>query len=153
MKPAAIQRPWTVSLLIFMHIFLGLNGLLGGIAFLLAPDGSLLQMPMSHLRNTPFHDFTIPGLLLFLFLGVYPIAVAYSLWRRPSWRWPEAINPFKEIHWSWAGSLAAGAIAITWIVVQVQWIEAGALHAFIFGWGVLILIVTLLPPVREYFRR
>ncbi len=153
MKAVAIQRPWTVSLLIFMNIFLGLNGLVGGIAFLLAPDGSLLQMPFSQLKNTPFPDFTIPGLLLFLVLGVYPFAVAYSLWTRPAWRWPDAINPFKETHWSWAGSLAAGAIAIIWIVVQVQWIQAGALHAFIFGWGVLILIVTLLPAVRGYFRR
>ena len=88
-----------------LQAFLGLNGLLGGGAFLLAPDGHLLQMPFSHLKNTPFSSFLIPGLLLFLFLGVYPIAVAYSLWRRPAWRWPDALNPFKQLHYRHGGRL------------------------------------------------
>ena len=153
MTGQATPRPFAVSALIFLHIFLGLNGLAGGLAFVLAPDGHLLQMPFSHLRNTPFSSFLIPGLLLLFFLGVYPLAVAYSLWKRPAWRWPDALNPFKWTHWSWAASLAAGVIAIIWIVVQIQWIPVGFLHVFIFGWGTLILVVTLLPPVRRYFVR
>ena len=146
----ATPRPSAVSALIFLQIFLGLNGLAGGLAFVLAPDGHLLQMPFSHLRNTPFSSFLIPGLLLLLFLGVYPLAVAYSLWKRPAWRWPDALNPFKLTHWSWAASMAAGVIAMIWIVVQIQWIPVGFLHVFIFGWGILILVVTLLPSVRRY---
>ena len=105
MNNRAVSRPFTVWVLIFLQAFLGLNGLLGGGAFLLAPDGHLLQMPFSHLKNTPFSSFLIPGLLLFLFLGVYPIAVAYSLWRRPAWRWPDALNPFKQLHYRHGGRL------------------------------------------------
>ena len=153
MRNPVTRRPFAVSALIFLQVFLGLNGLVGGIAFVLAPDGHLLQMPFSHLQNTPFADFLIPGLLLLLFLGVYPIAAAYSLCVQPAWRWPDALNPFKQVHWSWSGSLAAGVIAIIWIIVQVLWIPLGFLHIFIFGWGILILVVTLLPSVREYFRR
>lgn len=145
------RRPLADALLIFLHIFLGLNGLLGGGALVLAPDGSLLQMPVSNMAKSPFADFTIPGLLLFTFLGVYPLAVAYSLWKRPPWRWPDALNPFKRIHWSWAGSLAAGVIAILWIVVQVQWVTFSFLQTFILSWGVLIVLVTLLPGVRRYY--
>lgn len=146
-------RPFASAHLIFLQAFLGVQGLYGGSALLLAPDGSLLGMPFSHLKNTPFTSFLIPGLLLFVFLGLYPIAVAYSLWKRPAWRWPDAINPFKATHWSWAASLAAGVIAMIWIVVQIQWIPLGFLHFFIFGWGVLILVVTLLPVVRRYYAR
>jgi hypothetical protein len=146
-------RPFAVSALIFLQIFLGLQGLFGGGAFLLSPDGSLLQMPFTHLKKSPFADFTIPGLLLFLFLGIYPIADAYGLWKRPAWHWPDVLNPFKGIHWSWAGSLAAGVIAIIWIVVQVQWVPVGFLHYFILAWGALILMVTLLPVVRQYYTR
>ncbi|RPI90911.1 MAG: hypothetical protein EHM40_17195 [Chloroflexi bacterium] len=153
MKTHIKSRPFAVSALIFLQIFLGLNGLLGGGAFLLAPDGHLLQMPFSHLQNTPFPDFLIPGLLLFMFLGLYPIAVAYSLWKQPAWRWPDTLNPFKQIHWSWAGSLAAGVIAMIWIIVQIQWIPAGFLHIFIVSWGILILLVTLMPSVRRYYKR
>ena len=62
------SRPFSVSALFFLQIFLGLNGLMGGGAFLIAPDGRLLQIPVSYLNNTPFHNFLIPGLLLFMFL-------------------------------------------------------------------------------------
>ncbi len=153
MNHKATSRPIAASLLIFLQCFLGLNGLVGGIAFLVSPSGALLQMPFSHLQKTPFSDFFIPGLLLFTFLGVYPIAAAYSLWKTPAWRWPDFINPFQQIHWSWAGSSAAGVIAIIWIIVQIQWIPVGLLHLFIFGWGALIVLNTLLPVVRRYYQR
>jgi hypothetical protein len=146
-------RPLALWVLIFLQFFLGLQGLFGGGAFLLAPDGRLIQMPFSHLQETPFHDFLIPGLLLFLFLGVYPLMVAYSLWKIPSWRWPEFLNPFKHTHWSWAGSLAAGMIAMVWIIVQIQWISLGFLHVFIFCWGILIVLFTLLPAVCRFYTR
>lgn len=153
MKDHVPSRPFALWVLIFLQVFLGLQGLLGGGAFLLAPDGHLLQMPFSHLKNSPFSSFLIPGLLLFLFLGVYPIADAYSLWRKPAWRWPDFLNPFKPIHWSWAGSLAAGVIALIWITVQVQWVPIGFLHIFIFSWGILILLTTLIPSVRQYYQQ
>jgi hypothetical protein len=151
MKNRVDNRPFAVPVLIFLHILLGFNGLLGGGAFLLAPDGHLLQMPFSHLEKTPFSDFLIPGLLLFIFLGFYPIAVAYSLWRRPAWRWANILTPFKQTHWSWAASLSVGVTAMVWIIVQIQWIPVGFLHVFIFSWGVLIVLVTLLPNVRRYY--
>lgn len=146
-------RPFLAYVLVFLHIFIGLNGLWGGGAFLLAPNGALMGMPLSTLGKAPFHDFFVPGLLLFTFLGVYPLAVAYSLWRVPAWRWPDAINPFKRIHWSWAASLAVGVIAVIWILFQVQWVSFSFLQAFILGWGVLIMLDTLLPGVRQYYTR
>jgi hypothetical protein len=144
-------RPYPVWILIFLQVFLGLNALIGGGAFLLAPDGHLIQMPLSNLKNTPFSDFLIPGLLLFIFVGIFPIAVAYSLWKRPAWRWPNILNPFKRIHWSWARSLAAGVIAMIWIAIQVQWLTVGLLHIIIFCWGALLLLVTSLPIIRRYY--
>ncbi len=153
MASNAKRTPILLGILIFMQVFLGLNGVVGGAALLIAPDGRLLGMPLRQLRNSPFADFTIPGLLLLLFLGVYPLAVAFSLWKRPSWRWPNNLNPFQPMHWAWAASLVAGIIAMVWIAVQIQWIQPWPLHAFIFGWGALIVVVTLLPGVRNYFVR
>lgn len=144
------SRPATVWILILLLAFLGLNALVAGAAFILAPDGHLIQMPMSNLERAPFTDFLVPGILLSLFIGIYPIVIAFAIWRLPSWAWPNALNPFKAIHWSWAGSLAAGVATIVWIVVQVQWIQFGALHAIVLIWGGLILLITLLPVVRTY---
>ena len=145
------SRPFGVSVLIFLQIFLGLNGLFGGGAFILAPDGHLIKMPFSHLKNTPFSSFRIPGLLLFVFLGFYPLLVAYCLSRKPAWRWPDALNPFRRIHWSWAASLSVGFTAVIWIIVQIQWIPVGFLHLFILCWGILIILFTLFPNVRRYY--
>lgn len=150
MKNNINSRPFIVWLLILLQVLLALGALLGGGAFLLAPDGHLIKMPISHLKNAPFSDFLIPGLFLFTFLGIYPIAVAYSLWRLPAWRWPDILNPFKQIHWSWAGSLAAGVILIIWITVQIQWVPVGFVHILYLSWGVLLLLMTLHPNVREY---
>lgn len=146
------SRPFTVWILILLQVLLGLGALGGGGAFLLAPDGHLIQMPISNLENTPFSNFLIPGVLLFTFLGVYPMVVAYGLWRRFTWHWADILNPFKQIHWSWAGSLTVGGILIIWITVQIQMISVGFLHILYFCWGVLLLFMTLLPNVRRYYR-
>jgi len=150
MKINLDSRPSVIWLLILLHVLLALGALLGGGAFILSPDGHLIQMPISHLKNSPFSDFLLPGIFLFIFLGIYPLAVSYSLWRRPAWHWPDFINPFKRIHWSWAASLAAGVIVLIWIMVEVLWVPFGFVHVLYLGWGVALLILTLLPTVRKY---
>ena len=141
-----------VWLLIVLQFFLALGALGGGGALLAAPDGSWLKMPMSMLKYSPFPDFLIPAAILFIFLGIYPVAVAYSLWKRPNWRWPDFLNPFKGMHWSWAGSLAAGMMLIIWITVEVLMLRSIAfLHVLYFGLGVAIVVMTLVPKVRRHF--
>ena len=153
MKTNIISRPKNVWSLILLLIFLAVGALFGGGAFLIAPDGHLIQVLISHLKNSPFKDFLIPGAFLFTFLGIYPTAVAYSLWKRPAWRWPDSINPFKQFHWSWAASLAAGVIVLIWIAVEMVWVPIGIAHIIYLGWGSLLLVLALLPGVRRYCSR
>ncbi len=151
MRSTTNQFPLSAKALVFLNAFLGISALIPGASFIIAPDGHLIQMPLSNLANSPFPDFLIPGILLSVFIGIYPLAVAYSLWRRPAWRWPNLLNPFKQFHWSWAASLAAGMILIIWITYEVQVMEVGFLHIFYFTLGFLILLLALLPGVREYY--
>ncbi len=153
MKNQMKPRPFIVWVLIALHILLGINGVGGGGAFILAPDGSLMGMPLSFLDNSPFPDFLIPGIVLFISLGIFPLAVAFSIWALPAWRWPDRVNPFKQTHWSWAASIAVGVIAIVWIAVQVLIIPLSFLQILIFCWGVVILLLTLLPAARSYCSR
>ena len=136
--------------MIVLLLFLAVSALIPGGLYILAPDGHLLQMPLSNLENAPFSDFLVPGIILFIFIGVYPTLVAYSLLRLPDWRWPDALNPFKQYHWSWAGSLAAGTALIVWIMVQIQWVKLGFLHITYLVYGILLVVITLLPGVRKY---
>ena len=72
----------------------------------------------------------------------------------PAWTWLNLVNPFNNQHWSWAGSLSAGVILIIWITVQVLLIKSVAfLHYLYWGWGTLLILLTLLPGVRRFHQR
>jgi hypothetical protein len=154
MKKQTYSRAFAVRLLILLQFLLGFGALVSGGLLVLAPDGSLIQMPLSMLKYSPFSNFLIPGIFLSTFMGIYPLAVAYSLWRKPAWRWPEAINPFKQQHWCWAASLASGVILLIWITTQVLMLQSTAfLHVLYFTWGCVLILLTLTPKVRQYTMR
>ena len=154
MKNSANRRPSTVWALIVLHFLLGLGAVASGGVLMAAPDGHLMQMPLSMLDHSPFSNFLIPGAILFTLLGIYPLCVAYGLWKRPGWRWPDAINPFKRFHWSWAGSLAAGVIVVIWIVVEVIMLRSFVfLQILYLVWGIVLIVLTLLPEVRRHYTR
>jgi hypothetical protein len=146
------RPPITVWLLIILQFLLGFGAFVSGGLLVVAPDGALMQMPLSMLQYSPFSNFLVPGIILALLLGLYPLAVAYSLWQRPAWRWPDGINPFKHLHWGWAASLSSGGILLVWITVQVLMLRTVAfLHILYFIWGWALIILTLTPPVRQHY--
>lgn len=152
MGPSIDRRPVAVTALVVLLSLLGIGATVSAAALIVAPDGHLIQLPQSLLANAPFTNFLVPGILLFLFIGVYPLVVAYSIWRQPDWRWPDTINPFRSFHWSWAASLAAGVALLVWITVQIQWVPIGFLHVLYLVWAAAILLIGLLPSTRRYFK-
>ena len=108
----------------------------GCVSLVAAPDGRIMQMPVSYLDGSPFSDYLIPGLIILLVLGVFRLVVLAGLWLRP--------RP------AWYGAFAVGCGLIIWILVEVLIIPLSVLHAFFGVVGVLIAVVTLLPPVRDY---
>lgn len=154
MKNERNHRPKTVIFLITLQGLLGLSAAASGFMMMRFPDGRPMHMPLSMLEGTPFSDFFIPGILLFMFVGLYPLAVTYSLFSRPAWRWPDAINPFRKMHWAWTASLAAGIILIIWICVQMMMLAAvHFLHVLYLVWGVGIICLTLSSRVRYYYSK
>lgn len=91
--------------LLAIALFLALGAIPAGAAFALRPDGSLVGMPLSVLAGTPFPDFRLPGLVLALVVGGATLAAAILL----------AIDSRRA-----AGvALAAGAVTLGWIAVQL----------------------------------
>ncbi|WP_422122375.1 hypothetical protein DHX103_11250 [Planococcus sp. X10-3] len=148
------KRPASVKILIFLHVFLAVGAILGGLSFIMAPtgSGSYLELPISYLDNSPFRSFLIPGILLFTVLGVFPLLIAYYLFsKRPS-KFGDSLNVFKDRHWSWGFSLYIGFALIIWITVQVYFLQVvGGLHLFYMAYSLLLLIVTLWPNVQRYY--
>ena len=154
-EAAARQSTPLASRILGALVFLmGVGGTITGPMLFLRPDGSLIGFPGDMLNGTPFHDYTIPGIVMFLFLGLYSLFVGYGLVRRPPWRWPEAINPSKDRHWAWASSWALGIIILVWITVETALFGyISFLQPVVAMWGSVIILLSLLPDVRRYYLR
>ena len=146
--------PVAVDVLFALLLFLSVGALAGGGALVAAPDGSALGVPVALLAGTPFPAYLVPGVLLFTFVGIYPAEVAFALWRRPSWQWPETLNPYRRRHWAWAAGWSVGVVLIVWILSQMLLLGCCyALQYLYFGWGLLVRIVAVVPAVRGHYRR
>jgi peptidoglycan/LPS O-acetylase OafA/YrhL len=132
--------PWQIWVLRIAVFFQALSGLYGGGALLADPTGAELRMPLTMLNGTPFADFRIPGAILFIMLGLYPVLVLVGLHRRRVWSW-------------WAAAVL-GAALIVWIVAQVWLIGYGSLLQPLYGLlGVLIVTLVATPATRRYLGR
>lgn len=71
--------------LLGLLLFQGISGLFGGFALVWDPTGGILRMPLSLLDGSPFNTYLIPGIILLLVLGIFPMVVFLGLWRRKPW--------------------------------------------------------------------
>jgi hypothetical protein len=106
-------------LVLAITLLIGLNGIAGGYAAMSNPDAPF-GIPASVLKNGPFNDFLVPGIVLFFVVGIGNLATAYLLLKKA--------RPQPYIL-----ALMSG-ITIGWIVVQIYAMEEiNALHAIIFS--------------------
>ncbi|HSW58934.1 MAG TPA: hypothetical protein VLH15_11050 [Dehalococcoidales bacterium] len=148
------RSPVVLWILVFLLFLIGLAALISGPMLFLAPDGHLLQWSVSMLEGTPFANFLVPGVILFLLIGIFPVFVGYGLLKKPFWRWPDRINPLKQYHWSFSASWAVGIIILIWIITETVLLGyISVLQPIVGAWGVTLIILTLLPPIRRYCRR
>ncbi|MBL7766572.1 MAG: hypothetical protein JNJ58_10785 [Chitinophagaceae bacterium] len=73
------------NLKFFAYILLLINSvgaLYGGWNLMVNPDGESLNLPIEFLEHTPFLDYFIPGIILFLSNGVFGIAVIIAMYNR-----------------------------------------------------------------------
>lgn len=146
------RKSFSCYLLIVLHIFLGIGALFGGGTLILSPDGSILQMPLKMLQNSPFNNFLIPGLILFVGLGVVPIITAIFLISEKPLQVANKLSIYRATHWSWNSSLYIGFILIIWITIEMYMIQGVAfIHVFYIFLGLSIQLITLLPSVKEHY--
>lgn len=148
------KLPYSVILLACILVFTGIGGIYGGYSLIAAPDGSLLGMNTDILIKSPFNTFLVPGIVLIFFNGILPLVIAWALFIKPPWQWPELVNLYHKQHWCWTFSLYYGFILIIWINVQIIMLGFSSLLQPIFALtGALISILTLFPSVFQYYRK
>lgn len=154
MNKTVQSRPVVAWVLIVLLVFIGIGAVISGAMLFAAPEGHLMQWSTDDLAGTPFSNYLIPGIILFLFVGIFPLFVAYGLLKKPSWSWPNIINPMKKMHWAWTASWAAGVIMLIWITVETVLLGyLSFLQPVIAVYGIVIIVLTMLPAVRRYYLR
>jgi hypothetical protein len=138
---AGRRRPGSVRALLALLVVQALGAIGGGIGLVQDPVNNI-GLPVSLLEGTPFGDYLIPGLILLIVVGLFPVVVLYGLIRRRRWGW-------------WL-SVAAGAGLVIWIIAEGVLLGylpgAGIGLQIVFGLiGLFVLILTLVRSTRDYF--
>jgi hypothetical protein len=88
-----------------IQAFVALGAIPAGLSMICIPDGSGLKMSTDLLLYSPFHDFLIPGIFLFIINGILNLA--------------SAILSFIRNKYTGFFGVCLGFFLITWVSVQV----------------------------------
>jgi hypothetical protein len=143
------------NILIALLSFLGIGALGGGAFLILSPSGKMIGgLPLSILEHSPFPDFLIPGIILFTILGLAPCLISIALVKKPKSDLAEKLNLFKDMHWAWSFSVYIAFALIIWIQVETIFVQSvGLLQTFYMLYAIPILLVALLPQVRNLYKK
>ena len=143
----ATRRPFAVWLLVGLLVVLSISAIGGGIALTLDTSGRTAGLTPDLLASAPVSTYLLPGLFLLLAFGAGAAGVAWGVAHQA-----EDERTRDRRHWSWHGSVALGVILMVWIAVQVLLFEPPWLQPVMFGIGVALTGVPLLPSVRRDLR-
>ena len=76
---------------IVLLLLLGGSAIYGGLMFILDPSGETLGIPIELLAGSPFSNYMIPGLLLFVVIGMDSLAIIFFLVKKMPFAAPMVI--------------------------------------------------------------
>ena len=117
---------------IFLLLFLGFGGVYGAWMLISDPSGGKFEWSLDLLNGTPFNSFLIPGIVLLIINGLFPIFVA-------------VITVLKK---SYAQTLILfqGVLVIIWLTIQLLLnpdFFLPATHYPSYSIGILLVIIGL----------
>jgi hypothetical protein len=116
-------------LLFALHLLVGIGAMAGGYAAISNPNEPL-GMSVEALKNSPFDNFLIPGILLFAVIGLGNLFSGFMLYRKSTFQ------GYISSVFSWA--------LVIWIVVQCIMLQAIVfLHILFFGIGFIEAVLSM----------
>jgi hypothetical protein len=117
-------------------LFNGIGALYGGWSLITQPDGSGLQLSLDLLEQTPFQNYLIPGITLFVANGLCSLAVF-------------VVMMLNIKVYSWLVMLQ-GAVLTGWIVIQMILIQTVYfLHIILGSIGLLLIVCGWVMVSRQ----
>jgi hypothetical protein len=119
------------KLLHYMSIILlfinGIAACFGGTSLIMDPSGEKIGLSLSRLRFLPFKNYLVPGVLLFVFVGMSSLIIAILMIRKTKFA-PTLL-------------IIQGIVLGCWILVQALSIPSSMLQ-LVFGGIAIIFIVN-----------
>ncbi len=145
----------TRNIFLILLGFLAIGAIGGGAVLIISPTGELIGIPLSEFKNIPFNSYLIPGIILFSVLGLIPLLLIIALLKKPESKLAEQINVFKDMHWSWTYSIYIAFTLIGWVHIQLIFLQSSVhwLYTFYMFYAILIIIIALLPLVRNSYKK
>jgi hypothetical protein len=113
-----------------LQFFIAPGAIISGLFMILAPDGSLMKMPLTMLSGTPFRDFLVPGIILFTVNGLGNLL--------------SGVLSFRRHKLAGFAGITFGLGLMIWIFVQVSLIGGGSwLQYLYFGLGMAELLLGI----------
>lgn len=117
-------------MLFALHVFVGIGAMAGGLAAITNPNGPM-GISVDILKNSPFSNFLIPGIILFTVIGLGNILSAITF-------------AFKSKYQGYISSVFSWALVV-WIVVQCIMLNAvNFLHIIYFVIGLIQAVLSML---------
>lgn len=122
--------------LLILHSFVGIGGLGGGIGIIIDPSGKGYGITTDLLKNAPFDNFFIPGLILFFLIGFCDLIVATFA--------------FYQIKYQPYLSGVMGTALMIWIIVQCIMLESvNVLHVIFFLIGMIVSLLAFVLACKK----
>ncbi|HPR33478.1 MAG TPA: hypothetical protein PLK12_15370 [Prolixibacteraceae bacterium] len=130
-----MQSPKT-KILGYLQVFVGMGAVAGGLPMILNPGGSDQGLTTEVLANSPFPDYLIPGIFLFVVNGLGSLFGAYL--------------SLKDKALASRAGMVLGIILILWIVIQVYYLGLVSwLQPFFFIIGIAELVLGIFIFKKE----
>ncbi len=112
---------------IILLLFNAISALFGGWSLMSDPSGETMEMPLRFLEHSPFENFRVPGVILFITNGIFSLLFAVMV-------------VLKFMNYSWL-VIFQGFILIGWLIIQIIMIRDfyGPLHVLYFSVGILLI--------------
>jgi hypothetical protein len=118
------------TLLFILLSFIAVTAFVSGLLIISSPDGGgILNLQLSLLKNTPFKNFLVPGIILTVFVGITNLlAVFFNIQRHAN-------------RYNWA--MAGGLMLCGWIIVQMILLNVTSWLQFIYlGTGLQVMLIA-----------
>ena len=121
---------------IVLLAFNGIGALIGGLLLIADPTGWKLRLPLRLLQHSPFDNYLIPGIILFVVIGLGSLSVSALVIMR--------------VRNSASWVILSGFTLAVWISIQILMIrEVSTLQILYAMIGILLMILGIIERRKE----